>query len=253
MGGADEAPAIPLVIGFIEKIMSLIRANLQAVLQRIQAACAAAGRPCDTVRLLAVSKTWPAEDIAEAYDAGQRAFGECQEQEAAGKLAALADLPIEWHFVGPIQSNKTRPIAEHFAWVHSVDRERIARRLSEQRPAAMPPLMVCVQVNISGEGSKSGVEPEATLALARMVAALPRLRLRGLMSVPAPSTDSAVQRAQFRRLKALYDEVRAAGIALDTLSMGMSDDLEAAISEGATIVRIGTAIFGRRAPAAATP
>ncbi len=229
--------------------MSPIGANLQAVLQRIAAAAAAAGRPSNSIHLLAVSKTWPAEAIAEAYAAGQRAFGESQEQEAVRKLAALAHLPIEWHFIGPIQSNKTRTLAERFAWVHSLERERVARRLSEQRPASMPPLNVCVQVNVSGEASKSGVAPDEALALARMVAALPRLRLRGLMTVPAPTTDWAEQRAQFHRLKDLAQALRSAGIVLDTLSMGMSDDLEAAIMEGATIVRVGTAIFGRRARA----
>lgn len=232
--------------------MSPICDNLQAVLRRIDAAVTAAGRTPGSVRLLAVSKTWPAEDIAEAYAAGQRAFGENQEQEGARKIAALAHLPIEWHFIGPIQSNKTRPIAERYAWVHSIDREKIARRLSDQRPAALGPLMVCVQVNISGEASKSGVEPSAALELAKSVAALPRLRLRGLMAVPAPTDDVQLQREQFRRLRALYDDVQSAGIDLDTLSMGMSDDLEAAVAEGSTLVRIGTAIFGRRPkPAAA--
>jgi len=246
----EEAPAIPLVIGFFEKIMSPIGANLQAVLQRIAGAAAAAGRDSHSIQLLAVSKTWPAQAIAEAFAAGQRAFGESHEQEASRKLSELAHLPIEWHFIGPIQSNKTRPIAERFAWVHSVDREKIARRLSDQRPPGLAPLMVCVQVNVSGEASKSGVEPGATLALARIVAELPRLRLRGLMAVPAPAPDIETQRAQFRRLRLLYDEIKAAGITLDTLSMGMSDDLEAAVMEGATIVRVVTAIFGRRAPGA---
>jgi PLP dependent protein len=226
--------------------MSLICDNLQAVLQRIDAAAAAAGRQPGSVRLLAVSKTWPAESIAEAHAAGQTAFGENQEQEAARKIAALDHLPIEWHFIGPIQSNKTRAIAERFAWVHAIDREKIARRLSDQRPEPLGPLMVCVQVNISGEASKSGVAPDEALALARQVADLPRLRLRGLMAVPAPSDDFTVQRRQFGNLKALYDKIRAAGIPLDTLSMGMSDDLEAAVMEGSTIVRVGTAIFGRR-------
>lgn len=226
--------------------MSPICDNLQAVLRRIDVAVSVAGRAEGGVRLLAVSKTWPAADIAEAYAAGQRAFGENQEQEAVRKIAALAHLPIEWHFIGPIQSNKTRPVAERFAWVHSIDREKIARRLSEQRPQSLGALNVCVQVNISAEASKSGVEPKDALGLARLVSTLPRLRLRGLMAVPAPSEDVGVQRAQFARLKTLYDSIRAAGIDLDTLSMGMSDDLEAAVLEGSTLVRVGTAIFGSR-------
>lgn len=219
---------------------------MQAVLQRIESALAMAQRASGSVRLLAVSKTRPAQDIADAYSSGQRAFGESQVQEALPKLAALANHAIEWHFIGPLQSNKTRPIAEHFAWVHSVDRERIAQRLSEQRPPGAPPLMVCVQVNVSGEASKHGVNPASAQRLARKVAELPALRLRGLMAIPAPTEDRERQRAQFRVLKRLYDELRAAGLALDTLSMGMSDDLEAAILEGATLVRIGSAIFGHR-------
>ena len=226
--------------------MSLIGDNLQGVLQRIAAATTAAGRSPGSVRLLAVSKTWPARCVEEAFEAGQRAFGESHEQEASRKLAELVHLPIEWHFIGPIQSNKTRPIAEQFAWVHSVDREKIAARLADARPAHLPPLQVCIEVNVSGEASKSGVEPSAALALARLVSTLPRLRLRGLMTVPSPTDDPALQRAQFRELRRLYEAVQAAGIVLDTLSMGMSDDLEAAIMEGATIVRVGTAIFGRR-------
>lgn len=227
--------------------MSPIRDNLQAVLRRIDDAVIAARRAPNSVRLLAVSKTWPAEAIEEAYAAGQRAFGENQEQEAARKIAVLAHLPIEWHFIGPIQSNKTRPIAERFAWVHSVDREKIARRLSDQRPPALGPLMVCIQVNVSGEGTKSGIEPAQALDLARLVAVMPGLRLRGFMAVPAPTDDIDRQRAQFRPLRQLFDAARAAGLDVDTLSMGMSDDLEAAVMEGATIVRVGSAIFGRRA------
>jgi pyridoxal phosphate enzyme (YggS family) len=226
--------------------MSLIRDNLQAVLRRIDDAVIAARRPPNSVRLLAVSKTWPVESIEEAYAAGQRAFGENQEQEADRKITALAHLPLEWHFIGPIQSNKTRPIAERFAWVHSIDREKIARRLSDQRPEALAPLMVCIQVNISGEATKSGVEPMEALDLARLVGAMPRLQLRGFMAVPAPTDDVDLQRAQFRRLRQLFETARAAGMDIDTLSMGMSDDLEAAVTEGATIVRIGSAIFGRR-------
>jgi len=249
----EETPNNRRVIGCAREIMSPIRDNLQAVLRRIDAAVTAAGRAPGSVGLLAVSKTWPAEDVAAAYAAGQRAFGENQEQEAARKIAALAHLPLEWHFIGPIQSNKTRPIAERYAWVHSIDREKIARRLSEQRPDALGPMMVCIQVNISGEASKSGVEPAAALSLAQSVAVLPRLRLRGLMAVPAPSDDVQAQREQFRRLKAIFDTIRSHGIELDTLSMGMSDDLEAAVAEGSTIVRVGTAIFGRRPRSAATP
>jgi len=226
-------------------------ANLQAVLQRIERATAAAGRSSGSVRLLAVSKTWPAVCIEDAFNAGQRAFGENHEQEAMRKVTELAHLPIEWHFIGPVQSNKTRPIAEHFAWVHSLEREKVARRLAEQRPQEAAPLMVCVQVNVSGEATKSGVPPAQTAALARYVSSLPRLKLRGLMTVPAPNSDQAVQNRQFRRLHDLYLELRSQGIALDTLSMGMSDDLEAAIMEGATLVRVGTAIFGQRAPAQA--
>jgi len=231
--------------------MSPIAANLQAVLRRIEAATYAAGRAPGSVRLLAVSKTWPAACVEAAFAAGQRAFGENHEQEATRKVAALAHLPIEWHFIGPIQSNKTRPIADKFAWVHSIEREKIARRLSEQRPSHLPPLEVCVQVNVSGEASKSGVNPAQTLTLARQVATLPKLRLRGLMAVPAPSADIELQRRPFRQLRELYERLRADGLPLDTLSMGMSDDLEAAIMEGSTLVRVGTAIFGSRLDPAA--
>ena len=205
------------------------------------------------MRLLAVSKTWPAPCIDEAFRAGQRAFGENQEQEALRKIEALAHLPIEWHFIGPVQSNKTRAIAERFTWVHSIEREKIARRLSDQRPAALPPLMVCVQVNVSGEATKSGVQPAQAAELAHLVAGLPRLKLRGLMTIPAPGSDIAVQRGQFRRLHDLFSALRSQGLDLDTLSMGMSDDLEAAIMEGSTLVRVGTAIFGRRTAAMAAP
>jgi hypothetical protein len=226
--------------------MGPIDANLQAVLQRIERATVAAGRSPASVRLLAVSKTWPAACIEEAFNAGQRAFGENHEQEAVRKITELAHLPIEWHFIGPVQSNKTRAIAEHFAWVHSLEREKVARRLAEQRPQEAAPLMVCVQVNVSGEATKSGVLPAQTVALARYVSSLPRLKLRGLMAIPAPGSDQAVRNRQFRLLRELYLELRSQGLALDTLSMGMSDDLEAAIMEGATLVRIGTAIFGQR-------
>jgi PLP dependent protein len=229
--------------------MSPIGSNLQAVLRRIEAAARAAGRQPEEIRLLAVSKTRPAADIEAAYRAGQRAFGESQQQEASAKIATLAPLGLEWHFIGPVQSNKTRPIAEQFAWIHSLDREKVAHRLSEQRPAGLEPLMVCIQVNVSGEASKRGVPPQATLELARQVACLPNIRLRGLMTIPAPASEAERQRAQFRLLRTLYDTLRTQGMDLDTLSMGMSDDLEAAIVEGATLVRVGSAIFGRRAAA----
>ena len=225
--------------------MSAIADNLQAVRARISRATAAAGRAPDTVRLLAVSKTWPLACVLEAAAAGQAAFGENYVQEGVDKIAA-AGLPLEWHFIGPLQSNKTRPVAEHFAWVHSIERLKIAERLSAQRPADLPPLQVCVQVNVSGEASKSGCAPEAAAELCRAVALLPRLQLRGLMAIPEPTDDPAEQRAPFRRLHELAEAIRAEGLALDTLSMGMSHDLEAAIAEGATIVRIGTAIFGER-------
>jgi pyridoxal phosphate enzyme (YggS family) len=230
--------------------MSSISQNLQAVRERIAGAARAAGRAADAVALLAVSKTFGPDAVIEAALAGQRAFGENYLQEALDKIAAVRtarpDLLLEWHFIGPIQSNKTRPIAEHFDWVHSVDREKIAHRLSEQRPAQLPPLNICLQVNISGEASKSGVAPEEVLALARSVAAMPRLRLRGLMAIPEPAADVEQQREPFRDLRELQRQVQAAGIPLDTLSMGMSADLDAAVQEGATIVRIGTAIFGQR-------
>jgi PLP dependent protein len=230
----------------LEKIMSPIGGNLQAVLRRIENAARAAGRNPRDIRLLAVSKTRPAEDIAMAARAGQNAFGESQQQEAVTKIGALAQLFLEWHFIGPVQSNKTRPIAEQFDWVQSIDREKVARRLSEQRPATCEPLNVCIQVNVSGEASKSGVAPDDALDLARQVAALPRIRLRGLMAIPAPSSDSGRQREQFRHVRTIYEDLRARGLELDTLSMGMSDDLEAAILEGSTLVRIGTAVFGGR-------
>jgi hypothetical protein len=228
--------------------MATIVNALQQVKGRIAAACAHAGRPVQSVTLLAVSKTQPPQAVREAFAAGQHAFGENYVQEGLAKIEALADLRgrLEWHLVGPLQSNKTRPVAAAFDWVHSIDRLKIAERLAEQRPAGLPPLNVCVQVNVSGEASKSGVAPEELPALARAVAALPRLRLRGLMSIPEPAADPQQQRAPHRRLRALFDSLRADGLALDTLSMGMSGDLEAAVAEGATIVRIGTAIFGER-------
>ncbi len=226
--------------------MTTILANLQAVNARIAKACAAAGRNPAAVALLAVAKTFPAAALREAHAAGQRAFGENYLQEALAKQAELADLDLEWHFIGPLQSNKTRPVAERFAWVHSVERLKTAERLADQRPASLPPLNVCVQVNVSGEASKSGCAPDEAPALCRAVAALPRLRLRGLMAIPEPTQDSALARRRFAVLRNLRDRLNDEGLALDTLSMGMSDDLEAAIMEGATIVRVGTAIFGER-------
>ena len=199
------------------------------------------------MRLLAVSKTWPADSVREAAAAGQRAFGENYVQEGVAKVEALAGLGLEWHFIGPLQSNKTRLVANSFAWVHSIDRLKIAERLSEQRDVHLPPLEVCIQVNVSGEASKSGVAPDDLPELARAVSALPRLRLRGLMAIPEPTSDVALQRARFASLRQLREQLNAGGLQLDTLSMGMSDDLEAAIAEGSTMVRVGTAIFGGRA------
>lgn len=262
--------------------MATIAANLQAVRDRIAGAARAAGRRPEDVTLLAVSKTFPAERIAEAIAAGQRRFGENHAQEAVEKITKLAGLalewrvaqtqrendrgrsdaiipsagvaspegpllpPVEWHFIGPIQSNKTGPIAIHFQWVHGVEREKIAQRLNASRPEGAPPLDVCIQVNVSGETSKSGIEPGAEAGLAAVIAGLPRLRLRGLMAIPEPTADVALQRRRFALLRSLKDGLVARGYALDTLSMGMSEDFEAAIAEGATIVRVGTAIFGPR-------
>ncbi|KRV81329.1 YggS family pyridoxal phosphate-dependent enzyme [Pseudomonas citronellolis] len=223
--------------------MSTIAENIAKVRERIREAEQACGRPSGSVALLAVSKTKPAADIREAHAAGLDDFGENYLQEALGKQVELADLALTWHFIGPIQSNKTRPIAEHFHWVHSVDRLKVAERLSAQRPAHLPPLNVCLQVNVSGEASKSGCAPEELPALARAVAALPNLKLRGLMAIPEPTEDVAAQRAAFARLREL---LTALNLGLDTLSMGMSHDLEAAVAEGATWVRIGTALFGAR-------
>ena len=230
--------------------MSIIAENLQAVEATIGAACAAGGRARNEVNLLAVSKTFPAEAVVEAMAAGQRAFGDNYLQEAVEKMAEVARLQpgtaVEWHFIGPIQSNKTRPIATHFQWVHTVERLKIAQRLSEQRPDELGPLDICLQVNISGEASKSGASEAELPELARQVAALPKLRLRGLMAIPEATKDEAQQRAAFARLRTLFESLRADGLALDTLSMGMSGDLAAAVAEGATIVRIGSAIFGAR-------
>ena len=237
--------------------MATIASRLHQVRERIAQACAAAGRPVQSVTLLAVGKTCEAPRLREAFDAGQRAFGENYVQEALPKMAALADLraAIEWHLIGPLQSNKTRAVAEQFDWVHSVDRLRLAERLSAQRPAHLAPLQVCLQVNISGEASKSGAAPADVPALARAVALLPGLRLRGLMAIPEPAHGAEAQRVPHRALRELLGVLQRdlgpdAGPALDTLSMGMSDDLEAAIAEGATLVRIGSAIFGARAPSA---
>ena len=223
--------------------MSTIAENIAKVGARIREAAQASQRNFADIGLLAVSKTKPADAIREAHAAGVCDFGENYLQEALEKQTQLADLPLIWHFIGPIQSNKTRPIAEHFDWVHSVDRLKIAQRLSEQRPAHLPALNICLQVNISGEESKSGCSPEELTALARAVVALPNLRLRGLMAIPEPTDDVAAQHAAFARLRQLRDEL---ALNLDTLSMGMSHDLEAAIAEGATWVRIGTALFGAR-------
>lgn len=226
--------------------MTTISINMQAVRDRIAAACAAAGRPVDAVQLLAVSKTWPVASVREAAACGQRAFGESYVQEGAEKIAALATLDLEWHFIGPLQSNKTRAVAENFAWVHSLERLKIAQRLAAHRPAHLPPLQVCVQVNVSGEASKSGCSPADASALAHAIAALPNLRLRGLMAIPARMQDSAVQYQSFARLGTLFAQLNSEGLALDTLSMGMSHDLEVAIKAGATVVRVGSAIFGER-------
>jgi hypothetical protein len=227
-----------------------LQAGLRRVHERISAAARAAGRDPREIVLLAVSKTFPAESVVAAARAGQRSFGENYVQEAVEKIAqvrdAAPDLRLEWHYIGPIQSNKTRSIAEQFDWVHSVDRLKIAQRLSDQRPVALPPLAVLLQVNVSGEASKSGVAPEEVPALARSVAALPRLRLRGLMAIPEPETDPERQRIPFARMRRMLEQLQRGGLDVDTLSMGMSADLEAAIAEGATIVRVGTAIFGER-------
>lgn len=223
--------------------MSTLADNFSAISARIANAAQAAGRDPASVQLLAVSKTKPASAIREVHAAGVRDFGENYLQEALTKQQALSDLPLIWHFIGPIQSNKTKAIAEHFDWVHSVDRLKIAQRLSEQRPAGLAPLNICLQVNVSGEDSKSGCAPADLPALAKAVAALPNLRLRGLMAIPEPTDDRAAQEAAFSSLRALQ---KGLDLGLDTLSMGMSHDLEAAIAQGATWVRIGTALFGAR-------
>jgi pyridoxal phosphate enzyme (YggS family) len=238
---ADGAPALA--------------ARRAAVLARIDAAARAAGRDPASVDLLAVGKTFDAATVLALAAAGQRAYGENYLQEALPKMAAVRDEwsaggarrpALDWHFIGPIQSNKTRAIAESFDWVHSVDREKVAARLSEQRPDALGPLQVCVQVDVSGEATKSGCDPDEALALARRIAEMPRLRLRGVMAIPAPTDDPAAQREQFARVRSVYERMRADGLPVDTMSMGMSGDLESAIAEGATIVRVGTALFGSR-------
>ena len=226
--------------------MTAIVSNLQAVQQSITRAAFTSKRALSEINLLAVSKTFPSSAVREAYLAGQREFGENYVQEALAKINELRDLQIVWHFIGPIQGNKTRAIAENFAWVHGVDRLKIAQRLSEQRPLRLTPLNICLQVNVSGEDSKSGVSPLEIGKLAVEVSELPHLRLRGLMAIPAPAASPDVQRKPFAQLRELMLEIRAKGIEMDTLSMGMSHDFEAAIQEGATIIRIGTAIFGHR-------
>ncbi|MGQ5488513.1 YggS family pyridoxal phosphate-dependent enzyme [Thauera sp. ZXT1-4] len=226
--------------------MTTIAERLLAVRSRVAAAAHAVGRSTDDVRLMAVSKTWPAEAVREAAEAGQRVFGENYVQEGVDKVEALRGMGLEWHFIGPLQSNKTRPVANAFDWVHSIDRLKIAERLSAQRDVHLAPLNVCVQVNVSGEDSKSGVAPEQAIELAHAVAVLPQLRLRGLMCIPEPTEDVALLRARFGLLRSLRDALLKGGLEVDTLSMGMSHDIEPAIAEGATIVRVGTAIFGER-------
>ena len=227
--------------------MTMIADNLQQVRARLEEACRACGRDPSAVTLLAVSKTFDATAVREAHAAGQTAFGENYLQEAVDKQAALTDLPLSWHCIGPIQSNKTRLVAEHFDWAHTVDRMKIAERLSAQRPDRRAPLQVCLQVNIDGGANKSGVAPGQALALAREVVQLPGLTLRGLMTIPEPAPDFDTALAVHRQARALFDRLRDAGLALDTLSMGMTSDLEAAIHAGSTLVRVGTAIFGERA------
>jgi PLP dependent protein len=226
--------------------MTTIALNLQSVRGRIAAACAAAGRDVNEVTLLAVAKTFGPDAVREAHAAGATAFGENYIQEGVEKQALLADLDVQWHCIGPIQSNKTRLVATHFDWAQTVDRLKIAQRLSEQRPPELPPLSVCIQVNIDGGASKSGVAPAEALPLAREITALPNLRLRGLMTIPEPAEDFGAQVAVLRKARALFDDLCAAGLPLDTLSMGMTADLEAAIHAGSTMVRVGTAIFGGR-------
>jgi PLP dependent protein len=231
--------------------MSTIADNLQQIHQRVAQACARAGRDPARMRLLAVSKTQGPQAVAQAVAAGQQAFGENYVQEGVDKIAtlrALGHAGLEWHCIGPVQSNKTRAVAEAFDWVHTIDRLKTAERLSAQRPAGLPPLQVCLQVNVDGGANKSGLAPADVPALAQAVARLPRLQLRGLMAIPEPAPDEAAARAVFDRVQALYLALRADGLPLDTLSMGMSDDLEPAIASGSTLVRVGSAIFGARPP-----
>jgi PLP dependent protein len=220
--------------------------NIARVRAQMAAASQSAGRAPGSVQLLAVSKTWSADAVRTAHAAGQNDFGENYIQEAVDKISTLRDLPLVWHCIGPIQSNKTRLVAEHFDWVHSVDRLKIAQRLSEQRPEQLPPLQVCIQVNVDGGDTKSGVSPQELPALAQAVAVLPRMRLRGLMTIPEPAETDAQMRAVHRQAKDLFEQLRTQGLPLDTLSMGMSADMAAAIYEGSTMVRVGTAIFGKR-------
>ena len=234
------------IFGNLGLMSTQVSDKLQQVRQRIGRAAAAVGRPADAVTLLAVSKTMPAQAVREAYAACQLAFGENYIQEGVDKIEALADLPLEWHCIGPIQSNKTQLVAKHFDWVHSIDRLKIAERLSAQRPTNLPALQVCLQVNVDGGLNKSGVAPQDLLALAEAVAKLPHLQLRGLMTIPEPAENEAAAHAVHRQAKELFDSLNAAGLKLDTLSMGMTADLEAAIAEGSTCVRVGTAIFGSR-------
>lgn len=231
----------------------MIAENLQRSDSRIAQACLDAGRPLHSVSLLAVSKTFGADAVVQAHAAGQTAFGENYIQEAVGKITELAHLPLEWHCIGPIQSNKTRLVAEHFQWAHTVERLKIAQRLSEQRPVHLPPLNICIQVNIDGGDTKSGVAPNEALALAQAIELLPRLKLRGLMCIPEPAPDLIAAQAVFARARALFEAINAAGVPLDTLSMGMSGDLEAAVWGGSTLVRVGSAIFGARPTSPSAP
>ena len=230
----------------MEPNTTTIESGLQKVKARIKEVAEKAGRQAESITLLAASKTNPHERLREAFEAGQTIFGENYLQEALVKIAALQDLPIEWHFIGPIQSNKTKRIAENFAWVHSIDRKKIADRLSKDRPESLPPLQICLQVNVSGEDSKSGIAPEEILDLAAHVVELPNLKLRGVMAIPELTRATALQRSQFRMVREAYDQLKQAGYDVDTISMGMSEDLDIAIEEGATMVRVGTAIFGPR-------
>lgn len=245
-GDRAEDLARNVFVCYAWAIMTMIADNLHCIHTRIAQACQRADRPPSAVSLLAVSKTFGTDAVMQAHAAGQTAFGENYLQEAVGKITALADLPLEWHCIGPIQSNKTRLVAEHFQWVHTIDRLKIAQRLSEQRPSHLAPLQVCIQVNVDGGANKSGVAPDEVLALAQAVAALPRLRLRGLMCIPEPAPDFVAECAVFTRARGLFEQLNANGAGLDTLSMGMSADLEAAIASGSTMVRVGSAIFGQR-------